>query len=212
MGRTLYKTQSEAIRGLKVGDIIMVDTKGILIPRLIQRVTHSCWSHVAMVFDVPPLSGTEHDVLIVESNADGIEIHRLNSYLRSPDKYILGFKRLKGLTDVERERFRGFFLDAVDTPYDFRRLAAFFLQSVVLWTVGMNIQFTMARKVINTQNYICTTFAQRAFYLAVAPEKRGKILFRSDQDAPNFLHQVEEVSPADVARSKNTVWLYNERY
>ncbi len=212
MGRTVYQSQEETIRNLKVGDIVMVSTTGPLISSLVKRFTRSHWSHVALVFDVPEISGTEHDILLVEAQDSGIEVHRLYTYLRNPDRYELGFKRFDILTKEERERFRGFFLDAVDTPYDMRRLIGYFLQSLVLWAVGVNIHYKMAKKLINTQNYVCTTFAQRAFYLAVAPHKRSQVLFLSDDNTPNFLLQMEEIKPADVAMSKNAVWLYNEKY
>lgn len=205
--KALYRDQSEAIRHLKVGDIVFVQSRTVL-GGFIRKATGSHWSHVALVFDVSDVSGTEKDVLIVEADWQ-IEIHRLTVYLHDPETYELGFKRVSFLTDEERERFRGFFLDAVDTPYDSRRLVAFLFQSWFAWLYGMNATLDMARQYTNTKNYICTSFSQRAYYLAVAPEKRGRTLFRDGDKGLDFLQLMEQITPADMARSRNTEWLWN---
>ncbi len=205
--KALYRSQEQAIRHLQPGDMVFVHAKTVL-GTMIRRTTGSHWSHVALVFDTPDVSATERDVLIVEA-AWQVEIHRLSAYLLEPHTYELGFKRMTCLTDEERERFRGFFLDAVDTPYDQRRLIAFFFQSWLAWIYGVNATVDMARQYTDTKNYICTSFSQRAYYLAVAPEKRGQTLFRGDDKGLDFLQLMEQISPADMARSRNTKWLYN---
>lgn len=207
MSRARYHKLDEAVRNLKVGDIIFVHAKTLL-GKLIRHSTDSHWSHVAIVFDVPDVSGTEHDVLIIEADWQ-VEIHRLTTYLHEPDLYEVGFKRMSFLTDEERERFRGFFLDAVDTPYDAYRLLLFFTQTVLAWAAHMDIGYAAARSVINTDNYICTSLTQRAYYLAVTPEKRGHTIFRRNEKGVDFLRQMEEITPAHIARSDNTEWLYN---
>jgi hypothetical protein len=204
-----FREQASAIRDLKVGDIVLVHAKTVL-GKLVRSTTKSHWSHVALVFDIIDISDTEKDVLIVEA-AWFIEIHRLSVYLNEPDVYELGFKRMSCLTDEERDRFRGYFLDAVDTPYDARRLMAYFFRSWLAWIYGMNATLDMARRYIDTQNFICTSFAQRSYYLAVSPDKRGRTLFRKDDRNVDFLLQMEQITPADIARSQNTAWLYNPR-
>jgi hypothetical protein len=160
------------------------------------------------VFDTPDISATKRDILIVEA-AWQIEIHRLSTYLLEPQTYDLGFKRMSCLTDEERERFRGFFLDAVDTPYDTRRLLMFLFQSWLTWFYGVNVSLDVARQYTDTKNFICTSFAQRAYYLAVAPEKRGRSLFLGHKRNLDFLQIMEQITPADIAQSKNTEWLFN---
>jgi hypothetical protein len=202
-----YRKLDEAVRHLKVGDLVMVNADTVL-GSVVRRTTGSHWSHVAIVFDVPDVSSTEHDVLIVEA-AWQVEIHRLTAYTHEPETYEIGFKRLDFLTDAERERFRGFFLDAVDTPYDTHRLWSFVVESAIAWTKGVNVNYNEARKYIDTKNFICTSLAQRAFYLAVSPEKRGRTLFRGQEKGLDFLRLMEDISPGHIARSENTSWLYN---
>lgn len=208
--KSLYASQEEAVRHLKPGDMVFFHEKT---PRskLIQRVTGSYWNHVALVFDVPDISANEHDVLIVEALWH-VEIHRLTTYLHRPDQCELGFKRLSCLTDTERERFRGFFLDAVDRPYDTLRLVAYFFKSWLIRLYGINATADMSRRYTDTNNFICTSFAQRAYYLAVAPEKRGSVLFRGHEKGLDFLQLMEQISPSDMARSKNSEWLFNPHH
>jgi hypothetical protein len=212
MQRARYKTIRAALPNLKIGDIVLVHTDGFFISKLIRRTTTSYWSHVALVFDVIPNSTNYPDVLLIEALNRGIEIHRIEHYLRKPEKYTLGIKRIPVLNDEERDRFRGFFLDAVDTPYDFSRLFSYFTKNIVDRIFGKNIVNWLSKKVIDVDQFICTTFAQRAFYLAVAKEKRDLVLMRKKNKQLNFLFQMEEVSPKNYADSKNAIWLYNPHH
>ena len=203
-----YKDIYKALPNLKIGDIFLIHTRGYWISKLIRKTTNSYWSHVALVFEVIPNKTDYPDILLIEALDRGIEIHRLEHYLRHPKKYSLGIKRLPILNDAERDRFRGFFLDAVDTPYDFSRLFSYFLKKFVQRVFGEGITNWITKKVIDVDQYICTTFAQRAFYLAVPKEKRDKVLMRSGENL-NFLLQMEEITPGDYATSENTIWLFN---
>ena len=195
---------------LKVGDIVLFRSNGRL-GRLIRRATGSYWSHVALIFDVPAEGDLSHDHLVIEAdNNGGVQLHRLSTYVNDPWNYTLGFKRMKDLTDEERERFRGFFLDAVDTPYDIRRLGFYFLHEVFKYLTGRDLAGLFARKSTNIKRFICTTFAQRAYYLAVPPNKRAKVLFRGHETEITFLDQMEVIEPRHVAASPVTEWLYNE--
>lgn len=198
------------LKRLKVGDLVMVHTRRRL-SEWIRRATKSYWSHVAVVFDVPQDGALGHDHLIIEANEDeGVQLHRLSMYLNDPWRYAIGFKRMKHLTDEERERFRGFFLDVVDTPYDIGRLKAFFLTVAIRKILKRDYSGFFARKKVDPGKFICTTFVQRAYYLAVSPEKRKEVLFRGHEAEIGFLGQMEVIAPRDVAVSPATEWLYNE--
>jgi hypothetical protein len=136
-------------------------------------------------------------------------VHRIEHYLNNPQRYDVGIKRIPILNDTERERFRGLFLDAVDTPYDYSRLISYFTKKYVRWIFGQAIVNWITKRVINIDQFICTTFAQRAFYLAVSKEKREKVLMRKANLQLNFLFQMEEITPKDYAISENSIWLYN---
>lgn len=197
----------EALPNLLVGDIILMRYRRGLVYRAIREASQSYWNHAALVFDRQAV-GLARQTLIIEALPRGIEIHRLEAYAADPEAFDLGIKRMKGLTDEERERFRGFFLDAVDTPYDMTRLLAYLLRSAIAKLAGAKRTEYITRRVINVDNFVCTSFAQRAFWLAAAPNKRDRMLFREGDDR-NFLYQLEYITPGDVARSGNTEWLYN---
>lgn len=203
----------KAVRNLKIGDLILVHTHKDPMSRLIRATTDSYWEHVALVFDVPHqiTKGVSLDeVLIVETSpGNPLTVHRLQYYLMHPEIYALGFKRMPDMSDEEREKFRGLFLEALDTPYDLKRIALIFIQMVYTWVTKMNISFNVAGQMISTRRYICTTFAQRAYYLAVAPHKRHTVLFRGHETDIGFLEQMEKITPATIAASPNTVWLHN---
>ncbi len=211
MASALYGSIKQTLPDLRIGDILLIHTKGIVIPRLVRRSTASYWSHVALVFDIIPNNTDYPDILIIEAGLKGIEIHRIENYIRYPDKYDVGFKRIPILTAEERDRFRGFFLDAVDTPYDFSRLFSYFTKSSVNFLFGRSIVNWITKRVINLDQFICTSFAQRAFYLAVSKEKREKVLMRKKSKHLNFLFQMEEITPKDYALSENSIWLHNPR-
>lgn len=207
--RTYSPELERVLRQLKVGDIVLFHSRHRL-GNLIRRATKSYWSHVALVFDVPGDQGLGHDHLLIEANdGEGVQLHRLSMYLNDPWRYSLGFKRMKHLTDEERERFRGFFLDVVDTPYDTDRLKAFFLLMQIKRYLKPKWQGLFTRSRINPRKFICTTFAQRAYYLAVEPEKRPQVLFRGHDDKAGFLEQMEVISPGHIATSPVTTWLHN---
>jgi len=212
MQKARYDNIRAVLPHLKIGDIILVHTEGFWISKLIRRATSSYWSHVALVFEVIQNDTGYPDILLIEALNRGIEIHRIEHYINNPEKYNLGIKRLPVLNDVERDRFRGFFLDAVDTPYDFSRLFSYLTKKTIDRIFGPDIVNWVTKHVINVNEYVCTTFAQRAFYLAVSPEKRNLVLMRKKNKQLNFLLQMEEIAPKDYADSTNSVWLYNPHH
>lgn len=198
-----------ALAQVKVGDIILMRYHRGRIYRAIREETNSYWNHSALVFSVLEDEHGHRTILVIEAMPHGVEIHRLQKYLNEPDEYEIGIKRLPFLTDEHRERFMGYFLDVLDTPYDFTRVAAFMGRKLFRWFGGERAEDYVAKRVINVDQFICTSFAQRAFYLAVPPNLRQKTLFRESSDDLNFLYQMEYISPGDIARSRNTEWLYN---
>jgi len=201
------------IKSLKIGDIVLVRSRLGMISRLIRFASASYWTHVALVFDVPQYltEGVGLDeVLIAETDVSvQMSVHRLQNYLLQPDRFEIGIKRMPGLSDEERERFRGLFLGALDTPYDVLRVIVFFIQTLVTWFTGINISFKAAQQLIKTRRLVCSTFAQRSYYLAVAPHKRHSVIFRGHENRLGLLEQMEFITPGDIARSRNTIWLYN---
>ncbi len=197
-----------ALKELRVGDIVLMRYHRGAIYRAIREIDRSHWNHAALVFDVLDDGQGHRTILVIEAMPGGIEVHRLKRYLDDPKRYEIGFKRMPILDDQSRSRFLGFFLDVLGTPYDFTRLAAFLLRKYILRFGGAKAQEYLAKRAVNTDQFICTSFAQRAYYLAVPPELREKTLFRRDRSL-DFLTRMEQITPGDIARSPNTEWLYN---
>jgi len=216
MASALYEKLEEVYENLEIGDIVLVNRKFGIYQQILKKVTgRSHWNHMAMVFDIVKTDDDHHDVIVIEALEQGIEVHRLQKYIRRPDGFDLGFKRLPGLKKSEKERIRGFFLDAVDTPYDYSSAITYLFKKPLMHILGTEVTDFIARKVIKPSYFVCTSFAQRAFYMALPPNERDRSLFIPDDDNSkdlNFLYQLIEITPTDVARSKNTQWLYNVRY
>lgn len=209
------RSLKEAVNGLEVGDLVLFHKRTGLFQRMIRRASgNAFWNHSAMVFDVIEVGGKK-EVILIEALDKGIEIHRLDRYTNNERDYVLGFKRLPGLTEPQKERIRGFFLDAVDTPYDFVTALSWLFKQPVLKVLGMRVKDFLERLAIDPTLYVCTSFSQRAFYLALPPNERDRAFFISDHKETmdlNFLFRMVDIAPIDIARSKNTVWLWGERY
>lgn len=208
MRRARYASLEEALPNLQVADILLVHARKGGLVKAIRKASRSYWNHNALVFEVIPRPGDVPEVLIVEALDHGIEIHRLQKYLKDPSIHVVGFKRVPDLTPEERERILGFFLDMIDTPYDFTRLLGLFLHRAVLKLAGVKVHDYIGQRLIDVDNFVCSTFAQRAFYMGVAPNKRDRVIFRG-AGGSNFLYQMEFISPGDISRSENAEWLYN---
>lgn len=206
--KAAYATWNEVFPNLRVADIVLIRYKSGIVPHYIRKADASYWNHAALVFDVPQSDSGRKDVLIIEALPRGIEIHRLKRYVNDRRHFDVGIKRLPDLTDGERQRIRSFFLDAVDTEYDHTRLIGFVFRGALAKLFGIKSIDFIKRKIINPGNFTCTSFAQRAFYLALPPEKREGAYFRKDARM-SFSDKMEMVTPGDVARSDTTEWLYN---
>jgi hypothetical protein len=214
MEQALYKTWQEALPHLQVGDFVLVRyNESTLFWRgaigyYIRKAIGSHWNHLGLVFETPDVDPKGRDALIIEGLHKGMEVHRVMRYFEKPGQFDVGIKRFPGLTEAQRERMRGFFLDVLDTPYDYTRLFAFFFRRLFKSVFGVKVTEYIKHRVINIDQFICSSFAQRALYLALPPNERDRAFFRDDKSL-TFLDQLEEITPADIAGSKNTEWLYN---
>ncbi len=192
---------------LQVADIILVRDNEAPLSKVIRKSTNSYWSHVAMVFFVPDKELSFDNILLIGAEHRGIEIHRIQRYTHNLDRLDIGVKRIPGLPLKTRERVVSYVLNNIDIPYDFARLFGFFFRYL----------FTQLRKkhqdpehikkfLINRDTFICSTFIQKAFFEAVPQEKRHAVMFNKELPTPLAL---EEVTPADIARSSTCQWLYN---
>lgn len=204
---TTYPTIQEAMQHLEVGDIVLMRSrKRSLFRRAIRELSQSYWTHAALVFETVKIGGTVVSVSIVEAN-ETIEVHRLETYVANGE-YDLGIKRLPGLTEIDRDRIRGFFLDALDIPYDYTYVFAIMMARIFSIFLGTSAYRWFVNKFSHQNSYICTTFTQRALYLASAPQRRRASLFNTHPDL-NIVEQMYLVNPQTISKSTNTDWVFN---
>lgn len=202
-----YTTIEEAMQYLQVGDIVLMRVRTNDFFHLMARqVTGSYWTHAAMVFETIEVDGKVISVSVVEAR-DTIEVHRFDTYMKRQDIDI-GIKRYPGLTQDEREKIRGFFLDALDITYDYSYIVAYFFIRLFRQLFGWDFSSWIVRVFSKNNNFICTTLVQRAMYLAADPGVRRKTIM-NDKPEQNFAERLTLVSPRTIAKSTNTIWLYN---
>lgn len=202
----------EKLRGplpqLKPADIVLVHRRGSLTRYLLRKITKSYWDHAAMV--VYPKG--EHNLkynLICENVQGGIfspflrvtEIHRLDKYFYNPKKYDTGIKRVPSLSDEHRRRVRTLLVANLGTPYYklniFKFLLAYFSSRYRRWFLAR-------------QRWSCSALVQKAYYeSAVTWQDRMKVIFKEGDWTP--IEMQELTSPADIARSAKSEWIYNKR-
>lgn len=194
----------EKIRGplpkLQEADIILVHTKKSLLRSLIRKVTKSYWDHVALVLFPRNLQkGRYYNQIIEATDPDGIEIHKLDKYLRDPDKYDVGIKRIPRLDLVTRKRIVAFMLMNVDAPYYPLSFIRFLFAT---------ISKKFSEKLLGRQRFCCSGFVQRSFYEATNWDEREGVIFREEFRSPLELQDI--TTPGDIARSPKAIWLYNK--
>jgi len=191
---------------LQVADIILVRRKKIF-SRMIRKATGSYWSHVMIVFSVADKKINFKNILVVSAETRGIEIHRIQKFSRNLDgDYDFGVKRFPGLTAEDRQKVMSYMLNNVDIPYDYLRIFGFMLNYFLNLFKIKKRQKHIKKYLINKNTFICSSFIQKAFFAAVPKEKKEAVLFTKNKD---FQLVLEEITPADIARSNNFEWIYN---
>jgi len=191
---------------LQVGDIILVkETK--IYSKIIRKVTKSHWSHAVLVFFIPTKKMPFKNILVVGAETHGIEIHRIQKFTQKfKENYDLGVKRIPDLSNETKERALSFMFNNVDIPYDYIRLLAFLLSYITNKLKGKKDDKHLKKYLVNKDAFICSSFIQKAFFEAMPKDKKKSTLFTNKKDTEFFM---EETTPADIARSKNSKWIYN---
>lgn len=187
---------------LKEVDIVLIRIKGNFLRFLLRKVTDSYWDHAALVlFPKNIKKGRFYNSIIESVKPNGVEVHKLQKYLTKPNKYDIGIKRVPNLSALNRHQVIAFALMNVDTPYyrlsTFKFLLAYLSKRYRKW-------------LLRRQRYSCTGLVQKAFYEAANINSEDKFVFRTDFLSPIELQEI--TTPADIATSKNSKWIYNERY
>jgi hypothetical protein len=189
---------------LEVADIILTRNEKSIISKSIRAATKSYWNHVVIVFSVPDKKTHFNNTLLISAEDHGIEIHRLQRYTNHFDFVDIGVKRVPGLSREMRENVVSYVLNNLDIPYDFTRLLGMvlkFFEQALFHRPGY-----LKRYLVRQDAFICSAFIQKAFYEVVPPEQKFNVILKNDFDAMTML---DEVTPADIARSNNCEWLYN---
>lgn len=194
------KKKKYSLPMLQEADLVFVRIKKNWLRELLRKVTGSYWDHIALVlFPVNVGKANCFNLIIEAVDPSGIEIHKLDKYLKDPDKYEVGIKRVPGLTMKTRQRILSFMLMNVDAPY--YKFGFFKLVFALL-------SEAYSRKYLGRQRYSCSSFVQKAFYEAATWEQRSKFVFREDFLSPIELQGI--ITPGDIAISDKSVWIYNK--
>ena len=163
---------------------------------------------------MPNKKGLFNNYLIVEANRRGMEIHRIQEYTKRLDLYDIGVKRVPGLDKETRERVVAFMLNNVDKPYDYTRIFGFLLKSF-----DWDLTKGLAPMFVAKEDFVCSSFIQKAFYQAVEGAKKLKVIFNNGlkfdchgnmKSGESIEKHLDYVTPKDVAKSDNCVWLFNK--
>jgi hypothetical protein len=205
--RTPLEKRHGPLPELQVGDIVLVRHKNILMRSCLRRATGSYWDHVALIlFPKDPKKGYSTHLMIESiqyglnsSLKRGVEIHRLDKYLLDPDEYDIGIKRFTWLDDDMKDRVRAFALMNVDAPYYPLSTSKFMIAALFKG---------FRRRLMRRQRYSCSALIQKAFYEAADWSVRTHVLFREPGLTPIEIQEM--TSPADIATSPVTQWVYNK--
>ncbi|HPL93211.1 MAG TPA: YiiX/YebB-like N1pC/P60 family cysteine hydrolase [bacterium] len=196
---------------LQLADIILVHTKGSFIGWSIRKLTRSYWDHVALVFAIPNPKLQFYNYLVIEANRKGLEVHRIQEYLKNFRHYDIGVKRVPGMDLATRERVLAFMLNQVDQPYDLPRILGFVLRSF-----DLDVLKNFSNLFVDKNDFICSSFTQKAFYEAFPENRKQDVVFREGifkrkKTKEAFVELLNYVSPGDIGKSDKAKWLYNER-
>ena len=198
--KSLLECKLGRLPELKGADLVFVRIKKSWLRKLLQKVTNSYWDHVALVlYPVNKEKGNYLNLIIEAVDPSGIEIHKLDKYLKDPEKYEIGIKRVPGLSSETRQRILSFMLMNIDAPY---YKFGFFKLLFAL------ISDEYSRKYLGRQRYSCSSFVQKAFYEASTWGQREKFIFREDFLSPIELQGI--ITPGDIASSDKSNWIYNK--
>ncbi len=192
---------------LKPADIILVHGENPVF-RAIQRRSNSYWNHVAVVLQSPQPALGIRGAFIIGAIDSGIEVHRLRKYSEEMDKFDIGVKRFPGLTEEMRNHIISYMLNKIDAPYDYTRLVGYLLEGVLKFFLPKKLFKKVRRFLIASQPnaFVCSTFIQHAFFESVSAKMQPQTFAREHMRS---LLEIEEVTPADFARSANYEWIFN---
>lgn len=202
MNSKYYNKWDDVIENLQVADIILTTKYKSIFSRSIRKATKSNWSHVALILKIPEETAFNKKILIVEAVKNGIQIHRIQKYTRHRDKFDIGVKRVPGLSEKTRKKVLAYMLNNVDTPYNYTRLLLNLLQTVNI------LAPKTSSKIANSDDLVCSTFTQKAFFNAVPANKKKDMIFRENEV---HVEHIEDLAPAEIANSNKAIWLYNKK-
>ena len=192
---------------LQIADIILVHGERSLY-RAIQKRSGSYWNHVAVVLQPPRPELGIRGAFIIGAIDSGIEVHRLRKYSEDMGKFDIGVKRFPGLTEEMRQHILSYMLNKIDSPYDYMRLVGYLLEGTLRAILPKKLFKKVRRAIISAQpnSFVCSTFIQHAFFESVSGKMQTRTFARERRHSPA---EMNEITPADFARSSNYEWIFN---
>ncbi len=223
----------------------------------IRSWTGSHFSHAAMVFAIAGIDPGVHSVLLIESTVGGVDITKLESYLKDKST-VVAIKRVNRpwFNQTARAQVRGEMLEKIDAGYgygiilDHLRTGAFAALSALYGSKNEAINKVYGNEVSFSNNFICSGFIQYGYLKAITkmiengqmplqavpdvlfdssavlkdkylkfipldyieqlpPEERPEVVAAILPAVTKTLEsQIFDLTPMDLAESKNSDWLY----
>ncbi len=194
---------------LREADIVLIRHKKNVFRFFLRKITNSYWDHTSLVMYPQKRSEGVCSTIIIESVRRGfihqfikrgVSLHKLEKYINRPDKFEIGIKRVPRLNTAKRKRVVQYMLMNIDAPYWSWR---YFYAGLVYFIKPLR------EKYLATQRFSCSGLIQTAFFDIADWKEKDKVIFKPHVWSPVELQTL--TTPADIAYSANTTWVYNEK-
>lgn len=208
----MYTTLQEVKPFLQIGDIVLMRNLTKAYSRkLIRDMSHSYWTHSAIIFDIIKDQDRIKSIILFEMN-EGVELHRLETYEYAQHEYELGIIRLSTLGERERARIQSICMSFIDNEYNYGHVFGIFFFMILRRDFGFSALRWLMALSARSKSYICTTLIQRILYLAADQGNRRNMLFRQHEKGLSFSEKMGVINPRNISTAKNIEWLYNKHY
>lgn len=193
---------------LERADVVLTSRKNDFASYMIRWVTHSAFSHAALVFTGKQFDNGISETFVIEAGTSGVDLTQLAHYAQSKSNFV-AIKRFKKdwFTPERQARVRGVLLDKIKDTYDYW----------TIWRIASNIWFGVQSKMQTREKtvekyhkrawqppneYICSGLVQIGFVQTVVEAiDRGEL-------SPEVLRDVVFSKSAEARLPPPGFWKY----
>jgi len=216
------KSMRDLVEGgeLQRVDVLLIHTRRKLLSWIIRFAQKSYWNHVALVYVIRDQDRGYNHTFVIESEAHGVDIHKIDKYLCKPKQHDIAVLRVgadwfENNLDFQRQ-VRGFLLNEIDASYDYARLIQLGIQLLfsgfytLLGVIGVFRRRGVSTKVTNLTppSFICSGLAQVAYYHAAVKFDKPVADVIADEAKRLDAESLRSTTPRDYALSDQYEWQY----